>query len=211
MAGFFRKKFKHKLILVKEVTVDSEINPDSGTYRNTASSTTPPPSESYEITRRDELKSKSKRSSASPRLNATKLHKSQSWSSGISVGSNSACSDSEFSMIEGEDLEKELDAIQSNWPAHRPSIKEVVRRRSTKKKTEKPTITIKENPEPIIVERGSEESDDQEDNRPTEFKYIDENVVGRETFLHGPYGERQGKCIGYKLTFRVFLQLCKPL
>ncbi len=81
-------------------------------------------------------------------------------------------------MAKADDLEKELDAIQSNWPANRPSIKDEVRRQKSQ---------IKEDLG-IISEKVSDNSD-----RPTEFKYIDENVVGRETFFNGPFGERQGK------------------
>ncbi|XP_072020918.1 uncharacterized protein [Amphiura filiformis] len=84
-------------------------------------------------------------------------------------------------MADADDLEKELDAIQMNWPAHRPSIKEGARR------SKKKTVSIGQE---TVVESISEDSDENSD-IPKELKYIDENVVGRDTCFHGPYGERQ--------------------
>ena len=114
-----------------------------------------------------------------------------SCSSGISsVGSSES-----FSMADVEEFEKELDAIQANWPANRPSIKDDARRSLKKKKVK--TVSIAEDPKEIS-DVGSDNSES-DDTLPTEFRYIDENVVGRDTCFRGPYGERQGKLVDFIL------------
>ena len=94
------------------------------------------------------------------------------------LGSTTTCG-----LVDIDKLEAELDQIQANWPApaRRPSVTKYVKRwRSIKR--------IPEIPEEKVADEDSSDSEEQ-----TRLRYIDDNVVGKETCFKGLFGERQGR------------------
>ena len=86
-------------------------------------------------------------------------------------------------LVDIDKLEAELDQIQANWPApaRRPSVTKYVKRWRS---------TIKRIPE-IPEEHVANADDDSEEQ--ARLRYIDDNVVGKDTCFKGLFGERQGK------------------
>ena len=86
-------------------------------------------------------------------------------------------------LMDTDKLEAELDQIQANWPspARRPSVTKYV---------EIWRSSIKRIPE--IPEENVADADDESEEQ-ARLRYIDDNVVGRDTRFKGLFGERQGR------------------